>query len=60
MEISSIVNYWFIIIKMRTYFNSSYMAMGSLTYIQGFFVNFFFQSIYTDKQLRHILIKNHI
>jgi hypothetical protein len=29
-------------------FNCSYMARNSLTYIPGFSVKFFFQSIYTD------------
>jgi hypothetical protein len=30
------------------YFNCSYMARSSLTYIPGFSVKFFFQPIYTD------------
>jgi hypothetical protein len=33
---------------MKSSFNSSYMVMSSLTYVQSFFVKFFFQSIYTD------------
>ena len=35
-------------VKMSSNFNCSYMAMSSLTYIPGFSVKFFFQSIYTD------------
>jgi hypothetical protein len=34
--------------KNRNFFNCSYMAMSSLTYIPGFSVKFFFQLIYTD------------
>ena len=33
---------------MNSNFNYSYMARSSLTYISGFSVKFFFQSIYTD------------
>jgi hypothetical protein len=35
-------------LKEKLNFNCSYMAMNSLTYIQGFSVKFFFQPIYTD------------
>jgi hypothetical protein len=35
-------------VKMISNFNCSYMALSSLTYIPGFSVKFFFQSIYTD------------
>ena len=35
-------------IEKRGDFNYSFMARSSLTYILGFSVNFFFQSIYTD------------
>ena len=48
------------LLKMSSNFNCSYMARSSLTYISGFSVKLFFQPIYTDDAIRHILIKDHI
>ena len=45
-------------IKMSTKFNCSYMAIIGLTYISGFSVKIFFQTMYVN--YRHILIKDHI
>jgi hypothetical protein len=42
------LKFLFFIYLFFVFVNCSYIAMSSLTYIPGFSVKFFFQSIYTD------------
>ena len=55
-----IVHWFFSTVKMRSYFNHSYMTRCSLTIFRVFVRNVSFSRFIPIMQIRHIMIKDHI